>query len=35
MLLYQTFAFTMLRKILKSHIKIVDLKYQLQHGIKI
>ena len=31
MLLYQTIAFTMDGKIYKSHTKIINLKYQLQH----
>ena len=33
-LLYQILAFTIHRKILKSHIKAINLKSQLQHGIK-
>ena len=35
MLLYQTLAFTKHGKILKSHTKIIKLKYQFQHGMKI
>ena len=34
MLLYQTLASTIHEKILKSHIKTIYLKYQLQHGMK-
>ena len=34
MLLYQTLAFTIHVKILKSHTKIIKLKYQLRHGMK-
>ena len=34
MLLYQSLAFTIPGKILKSHTKIINLKYQLQHGMK-
>ena len=33
-LLYQILAFTIHRKILKSHIRIINLLYQLQHGMK-
>ena len=32
--LYQILVFTIDRKILKSHIRIINLKYQLQHGMK-
>ena len=35
MLLYQTLAFTKHGKILKSHTKIIKLKYQFQYGMKI
>ena len=35
MLLYQTLAFTIHGKIEKSHKKLINLKYQLQHGKKI
>ena len=35
MLLYQTLAFTKHGKILRSHTKIIKLKYQFQHGMKI
>ena len=34
MLLYQVLASTIHRKILKSHIRTVNLKYQFQHEIK-
>ena len=34
MLLYQTLAFTIHKKIKKSHTKIVNLKYQLRYGMK-
>ena len=34
MLLYQTLAFTIHNKILKSHTKIINLKYHLRHGMK-
>ena len=34
MLLYQTLAFTIHGKIQKSHAKIINLKYQLRHGMK-
>ena len=34
MLLYQTLAFTVHGKMLKSHRKMINLKYQPQHGIK-
>ena len=36
MLLYQTLAFTIGRKIYKSHTKVINLnlKYQLWHGMK-
>ena len=34
MLLYQILAFTIHRKIQKSHTKIIYLKYQLRHGMK-
>ena len=34
MLLYLTLAFTIHGKVWKSHTKIINLKYQLQHGIK-
>ena len=33
-LLYQILVFTMHGKILKSHIRIINLKCQLQHGMK-
>ena len=33
-ILYQTLAFTIHGKISKSHTKIINLKYQLRHGIK-
>ena len=33
-LLYQILAFTIHKKMLKSHIKTINLKSQLQHGIK-
>ena len=32
--LYQILVFTIYGKILKSHIRIINLKYQLQHGMK-
>ena len=32
MLVYQILAFTIHRKIQKSHTRIINLKYQLQHG---
>ena len=35
MLLYQILFFTTHQKILKSHTKIINSKYQLQHGMKI
>ena len=34
MLLYQVLAFNIHGKKLKSHIKIINLKYQLHHGMK-
>ena len=34
LLLYQTLAFTRHRKIQKSHTKIINLKYQLWHGME-
>ena len=34
MLLYQTLAFTINGKTLKSDTKIINLKYHLQHGMK-
>ena len=34
MLLYQTLAFNIKGKILKSHTKIMNLKYHLQNGMK-
>ena len=34
MLLYQISTFNIHGKILKSHIRITNLKYQLQHGMK-
>ena len=34
MLLYQTLAFTIYEKIQKIHTKIINLKYQFQHGMK-
>ena len=34
MLLYQTLAFTTHGKKLKTQAKIINLKYQLQHGMK-
>ena len=34
MLLYQILAYAVHRKILKSHIRTINLKYQLQHGMK-
>ena len=34
MLLYQILAFTIHGKIEKSHIRKINLKYQLQHGLK-
>ena len=34
MLLYQTLAFTRHEKIWKRHTKIINLKHQLQHGMK-
>ena len=34
MLLYQILIFTIHGKLLKSHIRIINLKYQLQHGMK-
>ena len=34
MLLYQILAFIMHGKIQKSHKQIINLKYQLQHGMK-
>ena len=34
MLLYQTLSFIINRKIKKSHTKIINLKYQVRHGIK-
>ena len=33
-LLYQILVFTMQGKILKSHVRIINLKYLLQHGMK-
>ena len=33
-LLYQILAFTICGKIYKSHTKTINLKYQLQHGVK-
>ena len=33
-LLYQILAFTIHGKISKSHIRIINFKYQLQHGMK-
>ena len=34
MLLYQILAYTIHEKILKSHAKTINLKYQLQRGMK-
>ena len=34
MLLYQILAFTIHGKISRSHTKIINLKHQLQHGMK-
>ena len=34
MLLYETLAFTIHGKIGKSHTKIINLKYHLQHGMR-
>ena len=34
MLLYQTLAFTIRGKIKKKNAKIINLKYQLRHGLK-
>ena len=34
MLLYETLAFTIHRKLSKSHTKIINLKDQLRHGMK-
>ena len=34
MLLYQTLVVTIHGKIQKSHIKIINLKYHLRHGLK-
>ena len=33
-MLYQILVFTMHGKILKSHIRVINLKYQLEHGMK-
>ena len=34
MLLYQILTFTIHGKIEKSHVRTINLKYQLQHGLK-
>ena len=34
MLLYQILAFTMHGKVQKSHTQIINIKYQLRHGMK-